>query len=336
MTQSKSLSEFLSENRLVQDGSMGTSLEALVPHDHPLSVKGLPLWSTKVLLQEPSWITNVHKGYLDVGAQMLITATYQASSQTLSKFAGLDLESSRKTWQSSVDCALEAVSQSNTPDKVYIAGSIGPYGAFLANGAEYSGDYDDLKADELADYHYEHLKFFVECEGVDVIAFETIPNFDEVKGIFNLVKRLYTSEFKKEFYLTLSCKDEEHLVDNTPLVDVIEYIYRQQAGIVAECFVGSGCNCISYELVPGIIGTFNNVASLLNKKPMTLIVYPNLGFSNDMTNPSEYEFCSDTKGWTSAVQSWLSVPNVRIIGGCCSTGPHEVHIIAKQIELISK
>lgn len=332
MTHTKTLSQFLSEKRLIQDGSMGTSLEALVPHNHPLSVKGLPLWSTKVLLQEPSWITNVHKSYLDVGAQMLITATYQASSQTLEKFADLDLEGSRKTWQSSVDCALEAVKQSKTSDKVYIAGSIGPYGAFLANGAEYSGDYDNLQADALADYHQEHLKFFVECEGVDAIAFETIPNFDEVKGIFQLLRRLYTPDFHKDFYLTLSCKDEHHLVDNTPLSDVIEYIYSQQTGLVSQCFVGSGCNCISYELVPGIIETFNNVAAQLNKEPMSLIIYPNLGFSNDMSNPSEYEFRSDTKGWTSAVKKWLSVPNVRIIGGCCSTGPHEVHIIAKEVE----
>lgn len=324
------LSELLSKKRLVQDGSMGTSLEALVPHGHPLSVKGLPLWSTKVLLQEPLWVTGVHKSYVDVGARMLITATYQASSQTLSKFAELDMEGARKTWQTSIDCALEAAKLAE-PEKVYVAGSIGPYGAFLANGAEYSGDYDGLESDALANYHREHLKFFVESEGIDVIAFETIPNFDELKGIFKLLHEIYTPEFQKEFYITLSCRDEKTLVDKTPLTVVVEFIYSQLEGLVAHNFVGSGSNCISYELVPGIVSNFNDTAARLGKEPMPLIIYPNLGFSNDMSNPSAYEFRSDTKGWTEAVKSWLAIPNIRIIGGCCSTSPHEVEIIANEL-----
>lgn len=327
-----SLSRVLSSKRLVQDGSMGTALEELVPLDHPLSVKGLPLWSTKILLQEPLWVTNVHKSYVDVGAQMLITATYQASSQTLLKFADLDLEGAKQTWQTSIDCALDAIKLSAKSEKIYVAGSIGPYGAYLANGAEYSGDYDGLKRDALANYHQEHLKFFVENEGVDVIAFETIPNFDEVKGIFDLIHLVYTSDYHKDFYLTLSCKTPETLVDGTPLTDVIEYIYSQLNGPVAQNFIGSGSNCISYELVSGIISTFNETAKKLTKEPLPLVIYPNLGFENDMSNVSEYQFRSDTNGWTAGVRDWLKIPNVRIIGGCCSTGPAEVEIIAKELK----
>lgn len=323
-----SLSNHLALKRLIQDGSMGTSLEALVPLDHPLSVKGLPLWSTKVLLQEPSWVTNVHKTYLDVGAEMLITATYQASSQTLSKFAGIDMEGARKTWQTSVDCALDAISESECQQKVYIAGSIGPYGAFLANGSEYSGEYNGLQAAAIADYHREHLKFFVQAKGVDCIAFETIPNMDEVKGIFELIREVYTPEFQKEYFVVLSCKDEKHLVDGTPLETVIEYIHSQLDGLVASNFIGTGANCISFELVPGIIQSINNTSSRLGKEFLPLIIYPNLGFNNDMSDPGNYGFRTDTSAWGTGVESWLSVPNVRIIGGCCSTGPAEVKTIA--------
>lgn len=99
---SLTLSELLKDRRLILDGSMGASLEALFTLDHPLSVKDLLLCSIKALLQEPSWITNVHRSYLAVGAQMLITATYQASWQTLSKYAGICFDDSRRKWQLAV------------------------------------------------------------------------------------------------------------------------------------------------------------------------------------------------------------------------------------------
>ncbi|RKP30588.1 Homocysteine S-methyltransferase [Metschnikowia bicuspidata] len=271
------LSELLKDRRLILDGSMGASLEALFTLDHPLSVKDLLLYSTKALLQEPSWITNVHRSYLAVGAQMLITATYQASWQTLSKYARICFDDSRKKWQLAIGRRLSG--------KVYIAGSIGPYGAFLANGAEYS--------EVLAEYHREHLKFFVQSDCVEVVAFETIPNFDEVKAIFQLIR---------------------------------QYMYSQQEGLVGDNFICSGCNCVSYEIVPGIIKSFNDTASCLGWESIPLIVYLNLGFCNDTSNPSEYGFRSDY---------WLSVPNVRVIGGCCSTGPYEVDIIAKGVALAS-
>lgn len=112
-------------------------------------------------------------------------------------------------------------------------------------------------------------------------------------------------------------------------------MYSQQEGLVGDNFIGSGCNCVSYEIVPGIIKSFNDTASCLGWEPIPLIVYLNLGFCNDTSNPSVYGFRSDVKGWSSAVQYWLSVPNLRVIGGCCSTGPYEVDIIAKGVALAS-
>lgn len=322
-----SLKQVLSEKVLVQDGSMGIQLENLLPLDHPLSVKGSPLWSTKLLLEEPSLITQVHKSYVDVGCEMLITSTYQASKLTLEKHANMSLAEVQDVWQKSVDCAKEAISTSSRTDKIYIAGSIGPYGAYLANGAEYSGDYDGKSPTELAEYHTDLVKFYVDNADVDVIAFETIPNFDEVKGIFQLLKGLYSENYGKEFYLDFSCKNESTLVDGTPLSEVIDYIISQDIGYVKANFIGTGCNCVAYEIVTGIVNTVNQACEKRNVEPFNLIVYPNLGFNNDMSDPSQYGFRSDTAGWRRAVKEWLAVPNVRIIGGCCSTGPEEVAII---------
>ncbi|OBA19242.1 Homocysteine S-methyltransferase [Metschnikowia bicuspidata var. bicuspidata NRRL YB-4993] len=326
-----SLKQVLAEKILIQDGSMGTKLENILPLDHPLSVKGSPLWSTKLLLGEPSLITQVHKSYVDAGCDMLITSTYQASMLTLEKHANMSIEDVHRTWQRSVDCAKEAINTSNRTDKIYIAGSIGPYGAFLANGAEYSGDYNGMSSSELANYHSELVKYFVENPDVDVIAFETIPNFDEVKGVFQLVKSLYSNTYGKQFYLNFSCKDQFTLADGTPLSEVVDYMVSEMAGHVEEYFVGTGCNCVAYEIVKGVAETVNKACEKRNVKPLNLIVYPNLGFNNDMSDPSKYGFLSDRDGWRKAVQEWLTVPNIRVIGGCCSTSPSEIAVIHEVI-----
>lgn len=323
-----SLKHALVKHVLVQDGSTGTELENILPLDHPLSIKGSPLWSTKILLQEPSLVTQVHRSYLDVGSQMLITSTYQASQLTLKKHAGLELPEARDVWRKAVCCAKEAIdSAPEIKHKTYIAGSVGPYGAYLANGAEYSGDYDVVDVGKLAQYHEEMVKCFIEDADVDVIAFETIPRFEEVKAIFELLEKLYTSNYQKEFYVALSCKDESTLVDGTPLSDVILYMVSRDHPLVKANFVGTGCNCVPYEIVEGFIRTVNATCEDLGAEALNLIIYPNLGFENDPSNPSDYAFRSSVEGWRRAIEQWSQAPNVRIIGGCCSTGPREVQVI---------
>lgn len=325
-----SLKETLAGRVLVQDGAMGTELEALVPVGHPLSVKGLPLWSTKMLLAEPSWVTDIHKKYVDAGCDMLITTTYQASEWTMKKHENMELPQIQEVWQQAVVCAKNAVADAKR--KIYIAGSIGPYGAYLANGAEYSGNYEGKSAAELAVYHESIVKFYVENADVDLIAFETIPNFDEVKGIYALLRKLYTDSYNKEFYLNLSCKNATTLADGTPLSTVIEYIVSQNESVVGKCFVATGCNCVPYEIVASIAENINETCQKIGAEPLNLVVYPNLGFDNDMSDTSQYAFRSSTDGWTKAIRQWKSIPNVRVIGGCCSTGPNEVASIRDAID----
>lgn len=324
------LKEILQQKVLVQDGAMGTLLEALVPPDHPLSVKGLPLWSTKVLLAKPAWVTQVHKSYVDAGCDMLITATYQASKLTLQTHAKLDSEGVAQVWQQAVDCAKDAIA--GCKRKVYIAASIGPYGAWLANGSEYTGNYSGLLPSELGEYHRDMVQYYVDHPDVDLLAFETVPNFDEVKGILALMHDLTTPTQGKPFYIALSCTSENTLVDGTPLRDVVEYLAANTVGVVGDYFLGTGCNCLAFELVSGIVATINNACEALGVPPIPLVVYPNLGFANDMSDPSQWAFNTNTAGWRQAVVDWLSVPNVRVIGGCCSTGPEEIKTIKSALQ----
>lgn len=323
----------LASQRIVLDGAMGTQLEELIPRNHPLSVKGLPLWSTKVLMQEPAMITKIHEMYLQVGANILITSLYQASLQTLQKHENMSLAQAQQVWQKSIDCAKDAISSVESDSKVLIAASIGPYGAFLANGAEYSGEYGDKSIDDLADYHREMLEFLTNNQDVDCIAFETIPNFQEVKAIFKLTQQVFTESTNKEFFLTLSCKNSSTLADGTPLADVITYMLTEKFDdVVGGCFIATGCNCVPCEDVSNFISNANTIAHSLNVEPLPLIVYPNYGFDNDMSDVSQYAFKKASEKWALAVEEWCRFANVRVIGGCCSTGPLEVAQISSIVK----
>lgn len=313
-------------NRLVQDGALGTQLEALLPVDHPLSVKGLPLWSTKILLHDPDMITKIHKSYVDSGADMLVTATYQASASTLEKYEHMDLAQCRNVWQTAVDAAAKAAELS--PRRIYIAGSIGPYGAYLANGAEYSGEYGTVLEDELVAYHEPMANFYNECTDCDIVAFETIPNFSEVKAVMKLAGKL-----EKPFYLSLSCKSASLLADGTPLETIVKYVLGSLDGFqTPENFYALGCNCVPFENVEAFVELVNRVCDSESKPPVDLVVYPNLGFDNDMSDVSQYAFKSSSLLWGLAVEKWASFDNVKVIGGCCSTGPHEVAEIRRVVD----
>lgn len=327
MSQPKSLKQAVLSSVLVQDGALGTQLELLIPLDDPHSVKGLPLWSTNALIHAPQLITQIHASYLAVGADMLITATYQALLQTLAKYGGMDTDQSRAIWQRAVDCAQQA--RADAGSGAFVAGSVGPYGAFLANGAEYSGDYGDISRLQLKDYHREIVRFYVES-AVDVIAFETIANMREVEALVELLEDTYTLAHHKEYFMCFSCKDAHHLVDGTPLHQVVQYISARAPSIAKSDLVGIGCNCVPFEIVEGFITGVNRSCEDLGVPPVPLLVYPNLGFELDDT--AHYSFRSSTENWARSITAWAQHANVRVIGGCCSTGPAEIAQIRKIVD----
>lgn len=321
----ESLKSTLANKKLVLDGALGTQLEELIPASSPLSVKGSPLWSTKVLLADPSIVKTVHTSYIDAGADVIMTSTYQALFPTLQTHEHMTLPQAQKVWQTAVDVAKAATAAA--PKHAYIAGSVGPYGAFLANGAEYSGDYNGLTVAQLVEYHEPLVRFYATSPHTDVIAFETVPNFNEVQAILELMKKLAAESVHKEFFVCFSCPKSSALADGTDLADVLSYISSHLSADIAPYFVGVGVNCIDFEKVSGLVNYMNSASDLR----FDLIVYPNLGFNNDMSDASQYGFRSATDHWGAAIEEWLQVPNVKLIGSCCSTGPKEVAVISDKM-----
>ncbi|GFY41071.1 selenocysteine Se-methyltransferase [Trichonephila inaurata madagascariensis] len=141
----------------VLDGGLATELER-----DGFSLLHDPLWSARILHEKPEAIVRVHNRYLESGAEIIITASYQASISGFQKHLGLTFEQSKNLLKLSVELAHKARMQyydnSKETREILVAGSIGSYGAALADGSEYTGNYcDKLTQEELISWHRPQL-----------------------------------------------------------------------------------------------------------------------------------------------------------------------------------
>lgn len=291
---------------LILDGALATELEA----------RGCELadalWSAKVLMEDPELIYRVHYDYFAAGAQCAITASYQATPQGFAA-RGLSELQSRELIVRSAELALRArsdyLAQQPHAAPLLVAGSVGPYGAFLANGAEYRGDYALPQAEMMA-FHRPRVEALA-GSGIDLLACETLPSYAELEALVALLAEFPTMPA----WFSFTLRDSGHLSDGTPLTTV--------AALLNACpqAVALGVNCIALEKVTPALETLRGLTS----KP--LLVYPNSG--------EEYDAVS--KSWHSApagcslqdkLSEWQDA-GAQIIGGCCRTTPQDIAALAR-------
>jgi len=293
---------------LILDGGLASELEA---RGYDLKDK---LWSARLLLDEPAAISEVHLAYLLAGADCIISASYQA---TIPGFMarGMDEAKAEELLRLSVRLALEArdafwSGHAGRADRLrpIVAASVGPYGAFLADGSEYTGDYS-LDADQLETWHRRRWHILAQS-GPDIMACETIPSYQEALAL----RRLAVETGNIASWFSFSCRDGKHISDGTPLARCIE-LFDQVDQVVA-----TGINCTSPRFIPSLIAEARRVTS----KP--IIVYPNSGEYYDAITgtwtglSSAAEFGSFSREWRK--------DGAALIGGCCRTGPDHIQQIA--------
>ena len=235
------------EKILILDGAMATELETAGADLRD------SLWSAKVLIEAPHLIEQVHYHYLQAGADIITTATYQASVPGF-KDRGFEDEAiaslftkATRLAQSARDRYLREYSERRgNPPRV--AASVGPYGAFLADGSEYSGDYDVDEA-VLRDFHLERLRHILHS-APDLLIFETIPSLAEAQVLLGLLEELPSVEA----WLSFSCRDETHISDGTPFVEAVRLV-------AASPLIGAvGVNCLPPAWVPSLL----KIATVVN------------------------------------------------------------------------
>lgn len=301
-----SLTEQLNRGPVVSDGAMATELEKRGVATNSA------LWSATAMLDHPDAIQAVHQSYLDAGAKIMTTNTYQANVPAFEQ-AGIAATQARQLIQQAVTIAHTARDASHVTDAV-IAGSIGPYGVYLADGSEYTGAYQ-LTPSAYQDFHRERLALIM-AAGVDVLALETMPRLDEVQALVQLITTTWTQQ---PYWVSFSIKDPQTLCDGTSLAVAAKWV-AAQPNVVAV-----GVNCTTLENIAPALTTLKAAVAV------PLIVYPNSGDQYDPVTKTWQETHLSHQ-FASFVPQWLAA-GARIIGGCCRTTPKDIATVARALSV---
>ncbi|KAK5116005.1 hypothetical protein LTR62_000461 [Meristemomyces frigidus] len=307
---------------LVIDGALATELET---RGHDLNHQ---LWSGRTLQEDPESIQKVHLDYYLAGADIAITASYQTSTDGLQKYLHVSNDEAISLIQRSVHLAQRARDQAYKQGrdaktcKLLVAGSVGPYGAFLHDGSEYRGDYS-MTTEHYRDFHYPRVKALVDA-GVDMLAIETIPSMPEIEAILLMLAKDFPTTIA---WLSITLRDSEHLSDGTPIKSVIT------ATAESKQIIAAGVNCIPLRMVTA---SLQHMKSVLEDLPaaqqMPLLCYPNSGETfHSETNSWEGSGLGSDDELATRVAYWRDA-GARLIGGCCRTGPGHVGGIAKTLK----
>ena len=293
---------------VVLDGGLATELErAGFDLDHPM-------WSARLLSERPEAIAAVHRAYLEAGADCITTASYQATIPGFVR-AGATEPDARRLLAGSVELALRARDtfcstaawRDTERPRPLVAASVGPYGAFLADGSEYTGAYD-IGFDGLLEFHRERIRLLLET-GPDLLACETIPSAVEAKALAVLLGELADARA----WVSFSCRNGSSLRDGTPFADAV----RTAAAVPQVAAVGVNCTA------PRFVASLLRSAAAVTDKP--LVAYPNSGETYDAPSKA-WVGTSDAADWGDHARVWRAAGG-RLIGGCCRTGPDHIRAI---------
>ena len=294
----------------VIDGGLASELEYLGAR-----IDG-PLWSAHVLEDEPEKVSAVHRAYIQAGSQCIATCSYQVSRMGYTE-VGLTQKQADAALLRSVKLARSVAAE--FPDRrILVAGSLGPYGAALHNGAEYTGNYDCSYAD-LVRFHRERIEVLANASGAqapDLLAFETFPSLEEVRAVGEALAPWPSLKA----WFSFSCRDEKHVSHGEPLAECAAAVaaFPQTLAI--------GVNCVPPHWLPSLI------AELRSASDKPVLVYPNSG-----------------EGWDAAARSWIGTTDpadfgekakewfaagAQIVGGCCRTRPAHIHAVKQAAEQI--
>ena len=271
------------------DGGLSTALEN---NGNKLTTS---LWTGELILVNPSEITKAHLDFINAGADIIITSSYQISYLGCSK-RGWSESKTDQALRGSTQLAKDAVLKSGKSVKV--ASSIGPYGAALADGSEYKGNYGITKS-ALKDFHARRLEVLISTSP-DLLALETMPDTFEVELLLELL-----SDCPIPYWVSYSCKAGNQTNAGQSFTEAVS---------LAKDAMAVGINCTAPELITDLLLSAEGI------KPF--VVYPNSGRSWN-AKTKEWEGSSEAGFDELLIKSWISA-GAQIIGGCCGIGADEI------------
>lgn len=284
---------------VVLDGGLSTQLES---RGHDVNDR---LWTGRVLLDDPVAITRAHADFVEAGAQVVISASYQVSRRGFVA-EGLTAAAADEALLASLAAAREAAS-----GDVRVAASVGPYGAILHDGSEYRGRYG-LSHPDLVDFHAERLA--VLAQGApDLLAVETIPDADEARALVDVL----AGYPDLPAWMTFSAADDARTCAGQPIEEAVA------VAVSAPSVVAVGINCTDPRHITPLLHRMRAVTDL------SLVVYPNAGGS---WNPSTGAWDDAlTEGFAPALVEVWQQSGASAIGGCCGTGADAIADLARHL-----
>lgn len=291
---------------IVLDGAFATELER-----QGFSIRD-ELWSAVALYENPELVKAVHRSYLEAGADIIGSASYQATVPGFMK-KGFTKKEAEELLKRSVRLVQEARDEflssplcENRPVPL-VAASVGPYGAYLADGSEYRGHYG-VSEKELADFHRERLSVLL-SQGPDILACETVPSLEEAEVIVSVLHEWPDAPA----WISFSCRDEKYTCGG-------DLIARCAAVLDKEKQVEAiGVNCTDPRYVEALIGEIRKETD----KPVA--VYPNRGEVWDAVNK---KWAGSPVSYGDYVEKWQK-SGASLIGGCCRSTPEDIRQISE-------
>jgi len=285
---------------VIIDGGLSTELEA---QGCQLTSS---LWTAQALIDDPGLIESAHIAFVEAGAKILITSSYQMSRHGFLE-NGMLAEQAEEALAESIEVAKRARGDRD----VLIAASIGPYGASLHDGSEYRGNYG-LSLEELITFHRERLEVLVGSEP-DLLAIETIPDLLEVESLVSVLSEYphvsawmsFTLGPDGNLWAGQSVKKAARVALSSPQV----------------CAVG--INCVDPELVESALRQLRELTDL------PLVVYANGG--GTWNAESGLLEGAGNKPLTEYAQSWKHYEPL-ILGGCCGTDARDIRLLSAAMD----
>ena len=333
------------------DGGFASHL----PTHYKQTVENDPLWSCRALHTNPEAVIQTHKDFALAGADIITTNTYQATAEHLRKHVGLDMIDPiiepHALLEESVKFARRGAQEAGKMGaKPFIAGAVGPYGACLCDGSEYTGNYlkagssaalkigkdDNEIRDFLRNWHRDRIKR-LHLGGVDIHAVETIPGSLEALAILDVLEEFPGSKA----WISFQCKEGgKFTAGGESIEDAFCALVRHRS--FRFKIIAVGANCVNPLDVCDILKCFNHVnnwsswPNILNYNKIPYIVYPNAGRSWDGNSKSwiseESKSTYHANEILDNIGTWMKL-GANIIGGCCQIGPEITKLIKRKITM---
>ncbi|KAI9217750.1 Homocysteine S-methyltransferase [Blastocladiella britannica] len=318
----------MSNKFLVLDGAFA---EELVRAHDLASIRADPLWGASCIRTHPAAIRAVHDDYIAAGAHVILTGTYQAAQDNLTRHMGISIADAADLMRQGAEIALQSAAGVN----VAVALSLGSYGATLSDGSEYNGSYvESLGGPEkarvaLADFHARRLRAYGPrvLARIAYLAFETIPCLVEIGAIADAIaqvrRELLLDDAFPTAWIAVTCRSETEIGSQELVADAAAAI-----AAAGHCFA---VNCTPPGLITGILETVTRAVP--QTRDRLIVVYPNKGESWDAVARVWLEGTglSDDQYAVVAETEWASyggATNGLLIGGCCRTTPATIHALA--------